>query len=81
MRPMSDKSTGRLRAFALALVLVGMVALPLVRGLQTGFAPAVEVIDNISHPVPHVTAKPSRSPEHDKRKPDKPGKSEQSDDD
>jgi hypothetical protein len=81
MRPMSDKSTGQLKAFALALILVGMVGLPLVRGFQTGFAPAVEVIDNVPHPVPHVKVKPSGSPEHDKRKPGKPGKPERNDDD
>jgi hypothetical protein len=78
---MSDKSTGQLKAFALALILVGMVALPLVRGFQTGFAPAVEVSDNVSHPAPDVTAKPSRSHEHDERKPGKPGKPERNDDD
>lgn len=72
---MSGWSTGQLRVIALALILMAMVALPLVRGFQTGFAPTtVEVVDNVPHPVPRVTAKPSRTDEHDKQKPGKPSK-------
>ncbi len=78
---MSGWSTGQLRVIALALILMAMVALPLVRGFQTGFAPTtVEVVDNVPHPAPHVTAKPSRTNEHDKQKPGKPGKPKRNDD-
>jgi hypothetical protein len=81
---MSDKSTVSLRTIALALILIGMLALPLLRGFQTGFATTAEVIDNAPQPTHHVTAKPSGPPERDKRKPDKPNrphKPENADDD
>ena len=71
---MTDKNAVPLKAVALALILVGALALPLVRGFQTGFATTADVVSGVPHPAPYVTAKPAKTPEDGKHKPGKQAK-------
>jgi hypothetical protein len=71
---MSDRNSVPLKAIALVLILVGAIALPLVRGFQTGFATTADVVTGVSQPAPHVTTKPAKTPEGGKHKPGKPAK-------